>query len=169
MTINPYAPPRPATTGDDAAAPSPEAKLADPGERLTAYLVDVVLLLASFLPTLVVATAMGAASSASKELPDVSLAVGVACALGLQAYQWYLVGTTGQSLAKKWLGLRIVHVDGSPAGFFHGVVVRSWIAGAIGSVPAVGGLFRLGDALAIFGSQRQCWHDLMAGTKVVRA
>jgi hypothetical protein len=34
-------------------------------------------------------------------------------------------------------------------------------------VPCVGGLFPWIDALYIFGEERRCLHDLMAGTKVL--
>jgi uncharacterized RDD family membrane protein YckC len=53
-------------------------------------------------------------------------------------YQWYLISTTGQSLGKRWLGVQIVRVDGSPSGLRHGVILRSWILGALGNVPGVG-------------------------------
>jgi len=98
--------------------------------------------------------------------------VGVAAGvvpLGLVAYQCYLVATTGQSVAKRGLGLRIVRLDGSPVGFVAGVVTREWVLFALGCVPGLGLLLRLVDAILIFGEERRCLHDHFSGTKVVLA
>jgi len=83
------------------------------------------------------------------------------------AYQSYLVATTGQSVAKRWLGLMIVRTDGERAGFLMGVVVREWVVLMLGFVPILGMLFRLADSLLIFGEERRCLHDYLAGTQVV--
>jgi len=83
------------------------------------------------------------------------------------AYQCYLVTTSGQSLAKKWMGLQIVRLDGAPVGFVHGVVLREWLVLVIGFIPFVGLLFRLADSVLIFGEDRRCVHDHFAGTMVV--
>src|SRR5207244_345625 len=69
----------------------------------------------------------------------------------LQGYQWYSVVTRGQSIAKRWLGVRIVAMDGSAVGFVNGVILRSWVPWCLGLVPWVGFLFAVADGLAIFG------------------
>lgn len=89
--------------------------------------------------------------------------------VALAIYQWYLISTRGQSLAKGWLHIRIVKMNGEPCGFVNGVLLRAWpmaaAAGGIGAAIAAGGL----DGLFLFGAERRCIHDLVAGTKVVRA
>jgi uncharacterized RDD family membrane protein YckC len=55
--------------------------------------------------------------------------------LAFMGYQWYLIATTGQSLAKRWLGIKIVRVDGSPVGFVNGVILRNWVISAMLSDP----------------------------------
>ena len=96
--------------------------------------------------------------------------------LAFLAYQWYLVATTGQSLAKRWMGIKIVRLDGSPVGFVHGVLLRSWVismaTNAISTTPGLrtlGRLVHLVDALMIFGEERRCLHDHIAGTRVIVA
>ena len=74
---------------------------------------------------------------------------------------------TGQTLGKRWLRLRVVLYDGSPAGFVRGVALRSWVFGAPSFIPSVGGLLLLADLLHVFRSDRRCLHDLVAGTTVV--
>jgi hypothetical protein len=67
-------------------------------------------------------------------------------------------------------GLRIVDQDdGGNCGFLRTVVLRQFVPGLIAAVPLVGPLFALVDGLCIFGEQRRCLHDRIAGTKVVQA
>ena len=47
--------------------------------------------------------------------------------LAFMGYQWYLISTTGQSLAKRWMGIKIVRIDGTPVNFVNGVILRSWV------------------------------------------
>ncbi len=89
--------------------------------------------------------------------------------LAVGIVNWILIAQSGQSLAKKMIGTRIIRLDGSLPGFGYGVVMRSWLPQVIGAIPIVGGLFGLADTLAIFGSERRCIHDHIAGTRVVRA
>lgn len=82
---------------------------------------------------------------------------------------WILIVQSGQSLGKKIVGTRIVRLDGSLPGFGYGVALRSWVPFFIGLVPWVGGLFSLVNVLFIFGQERRCIHDQIAGTRVVVA
>ena len=89
--------------------------------------------------------------------------------LAFMGYQWYLIATTGQTLAKRWLGIKIVRVDGTPLGFVNGVILRSWVLGLLGNIPIVGPLVSLVNPLMIFGEERRCLHDQIAGTRVIVA
>jgi uncharacterized RDD family membrane protein YckC len=89
--------------------------------------------------------------------------------LSFMIYQWYLIATTGQSLAKRWLGIKIVRLDGSPVGFVNGVILRSWVVGALSNIPILGTIIGLVNPLMIFGEERRCLHDHIAGTRVVVA
>lgn len=81
--------------------------------------------------------------------------------------QAYLVTTRGQSVGKIALGTKIVTLDGSEAGFVQGVVLRSWLFIAAGSIPGIGSIVGLMDPLLIFRRDRRCLHDLVASTKVI--
>ena len=87
----------------------------------------------------------------------------------LGAYQWYLITKTGQTLAKRWLGMRIVREgSGELPGFVHGVLLRTWLFFFAGLIPYLGGCIGLVDAIAIFfGDRRQTLHDRVAGTIVI--
>ncbi len=51
--------------------------------------------------------------------------------VGLFAYQSYLAAHHGRSIGKWYVGLRIVRTGGGPVGFVHGVLLRSWLFGAV--------------------------------------
>lgn len=87
--------------------------------------------------------------------------------LMLVALQSLLVAWSGQSIGKKVMRTCIVRMDGSPAGFLHGVLLRSWLPLLAGLIPYIGGAFGLVDALLIFGADSRCIHDHVAGTKVM--
>ncbi len=87
--------------------------------------------------------------------------------LALNAFQWVGIAREGQTLGKKWLGIRIVGLDGAPPGFVRGVLVREWCADAAGAIPTVGPFVRLADVLFVFGASGRCVHDIVARTRVV--
>ena len=82
-------------------------------------------------------------------------------------YQWYLISTTGQSLAKRWMGLKILRDDGGEVDFVTGVVLRIWAVVGLSFVPFIGSFVGLLDALMIFSEDRKCLHDRIAKTKVI--
>ena len=86
-----------------------------------------------------------------------------------QCLQYYLISTSGQSIGKKLLGIRIVTEEGRPVRFWDGVFKRELIMGALTSIPLVGGFIGLYDTLSIFSADRRMLHDRIAGTIVVRA
>lgn len=88
----------------------------------------------------------------------------------LAAIQMTLIATKGQSIGKAFMGIRIVKVDDESApGFFKGVFMRGAVGAVIGQIPFVGFIYGLVDCLAIFSENRRCLHDMIAGTKVIKA
>ncbi len=82
------------------------------------------------------------------------------------AIQWWLIATRAQSVGKILLQMKIVDNSDRPiSGFSDGVVLRAWVPGLIGYFIAI---FHLFDALWIFGEERRCLHDRIAGTKVIQ-
>ncbi len=82
--------------------------------------------------------------------------------------QIVLISIRGQSLGKMMLGIQIVrYVDEENPGFLRAIVLRAFVPGLIGSIPYIGMLFSLLDALFIFRADKRCLHDHIADTKVV--
>lgn len=80
--------------------------------------------------------------------------------------QWLMLACEGQTIGKKALGIRVVdEATGKSGGFTPNVLWRSWVNHLLYFIP----FYPLADALLIFRDDRRCAHDLLAGTKVVRA
>jgi uncharacterized RDD family membrane protein YckC len=96
--------------------------------------------------------------------------IGATGVLGVAGYQLHLCARSGQSIGKRWMGIRVVREDGNAASLFHILLLRNFIPGLMGALLGllVPGLFPLVDALFILRADRRCLHDLIAGTKVVK-
>src|SRR5262249_42972993 len=94
--------------------------------------------------------------------------VGLGPIAALALFQAYLLSTRGQTLGKKWIGIRIVRLDGGPVTFFGAVMLRAVVPALVATVPLFGVVFSLADAIFIFREDRRCIHDFIASTKVVR-
>jgi len=168
---------------------APGAELAGRGTRLKAVTLDGLLISVPSLPFLAIGiyyavrTQMEVArAGADKHLAQFAsigtselaillggaAVIGFLGAIGIAIYQWTLISRTGQSLGKKWTGIRIEKIDGTHVTFGTGVVLRNWVPKVMGAVPYLGMLFHLIDSLFIFREDRRCLHDHIAGTRVVR-
>src|SRR5262245_24482101 len=156
---DPYAPPVADVDGGVLEPLTANVVLADRGTRLGAVILDRLLVVPLVIPGVVLGVIF--------QSPATIIAGCTLPLLGLVAYQWYLIATTGQSLAKRWLGIRIVRQDGSPVNFGSGVAMRSIVPTVMSWVPYLGFAFYLVDVLMIFRDDRRCVHDHIAGTKVI--
>lgn len=149
--------------------PSSEVELAGRGTRLLAAIVDGLLLggliwgvgmLSPFRPML-----LEAGTPALTELRFAPSFFGVVMFLLLQG--WPLV-TRGQTIAKMLFKLRIVRTDGSKADAIRILGLRYGVGFLIGVNRVSSGLWGLIDCLLIFRESRQCLHDSIADTKVIK-
>jgi len=133
-------------------------RLATRARRLAAALLDFV-----FMFGLIAVSQLGAGVAAIRVglAPIVFLQL-----LAVAGAQLFFLARDGQTLGKKLLGIRIVRAaDGRPAGFVRALVLRSFV----NNLFAWFWIYALVDAVFIFRTDRRCVHDLLAGTKVVRA
>ena len=160
-----------------------DTELAGRGTRLGAAIIDRLLSTVVALPGIAV---MGPAfmqlvlAAMRGEEPDLEMISAGSFILGallaglgwliLLVVQIWMISTRGQSIGKRLLGIRIVKfADHSNPGFLHAWLLRNFVPGLISIVPYIGFLFVLVDLCFIFGDQRRCVHDHIAGTKVVKA
>jgi uncharacterized RDD family membrane protein YckC len=133
--------------------------LATYGQRVGSFLIDVGIPTAVFLVLLFAAAGSGDAAVVVTVYGLGSLAL-------LAFVVWnsgYRQGTTGQSIGKQWLGVRLVGANtGMPVGF--GLAVVRHFAHVLDSLPLyVGYLWPLWD------ERRQTFADKVCSTLVVRA
>jgi uncharacterized RDD family membrane protein YckC len=182
-TMPPPVAPVGATPTATASSADPQPELADRGVRLGSFLLDYLLSLICALPGLIILGPIFISAVLAKSQnrqPDFSgiaagrllLGLGVlgCISLLLLVVQVWLLSTRGQTLGKIVTGIKVVRVpDSAPAGFVHGWLLRNFVPGIIRIIPWIGLLFFLVDSCFVFSGERRCIHDLIAGTKVIKA
>ena len=162
---NPYAPPERREKRRRSRGRA-ETELASRGSRFVAALIDGFVNLAVAVP---IAFALGLYDGLAQGRPistENSILGGL---IGIGAFvvlHGYLLCTRGQSLGKLVCRIRIVNLDGrqaSGATIFLKRLLPIWIVQFI----PFGAFLILIDPLFIFGEERRCVHDLIAGTMVV--
>ena len=93
--------------------------------------------------------------------------------LGLLVYsllQGYLLQKSGQTIGKRVAGTRIVSVDDNRIlPFWQILVVRQLPISVVSQIPVIGPILSFVEVLFVFRQDKRCVHDLIAGTKVVKA
>lgn len=161
---NPYAPP--GSQVDDIYEPTVTLELAGRGVRLGGYLLDQLIGAAMIGGPYLVAALVAAGSGADVETGIV--AGGILSVAGFVVWAWLTirgVAENGQSIAKKLLAIRVVRSDGSPATLGR----IFWLRNVVNTLISVVPFYFLIDFLFIFAEDRQCLHDKIADTIVVKA
>jgi uncharacterized RDD family membrane protein YckC len=169
---NPYAPPRAAVTDVvNVVGIVP----ADRGTRLGAVLLDSLIAAAMISGPLVFALFMTGAltTTASGRAAGTMIALALVPALaGAIVWCWLTVKyvkENGQTIAKKILGIKVIRSDGSAASLGRIFWLRNAVNSLITVIPLFGTLYSIVEVLFIFGDSRQCLHDKIADTIVVKA
>jgi uncharacterized RDD family membrane protein YckC len=177
MATNPYAPPR--ATVKDVRDPRASTVPADRGTRLGATMLDGLIFAGMvYLPLfLIVILGPGAAilTGGGQRTGAAATMFIVGGLLAIAGFGTWCVFTirylneNGQSIAKRMLGIKVVRADGTPISLGRIFWMRNFLNSAITVIPVLGFLYTLADMLFIFGESRQCLHDKLADTIVVRA
>ena len=166
-TTNPYAPPQ-ATVQDVA---DPAATAAGRGTRLVAVILDGIIFSAMVYIPMVIGVGMNGHPVLSNGHFNPMVLVGAGTwlpTIGFIVWCWLtilFVARNGQSIGKKLLGIKVVRSDGSRASLGRIFLLRNFVNTLLAVVPFYG----LVDALLIFGEARQCVHDKIADTIVIKA
>jgi uncharacterized RDD family membrane protein YckC len=167
---NPYAPPQAGV--DDISEPQAFVVPADRGTRLGAAILDsVIFVLAVYLPLMVTLFSTARMEVAPEEADQFEqLAVGGAVVglVGLAIWASFtlkFMARNSQSIAKKWLQIKVVRADGARVSLGRLILLRNVVVWILSIIP----LFGIIDVLFIFGESRQCLHDRIADTIVIKA
>jgi uncharacterized RDD family membrane protein YckC len=174
--INPYAPPVADAAAQDTYA-APSAELASLGQRFGGAIVDGLVHACALLPVYLEGNILELLRLAGRSGNPLFLythtgtagVVAAALVLAVLGMQAILLTTRGQSIGKIVAGSRVVLTNGARAPFVNVVVLRLLPVWLIPLIPKANGVLSLVDVLFVFGEQRRCLHDRVAGTKVVRA
>ena len=132
---------------DTAAGVSATGDRASFGRRLVAIIVDGIILG-------VIGAIIGAVLSDAENLAN---ALGIAVGL---AYFTYLEGSTGQTLGKRLLGIRVEDVrGGGPIGFGRAAI--RYVGRIVSTLPLL-----LGYLWMLWDGEKQTWHDKFASSVV---
>lgn len=149
-----------------------EPVLAGRGIRLGAAIIDTVIAGAAgwtfaMIPwfSSITQAHLKAAERGMWALNPTGLLIGLLVFLLIQG--WPLV-TRGQTLGKMLCKLRIVRTDGSKADALRLLGLRYGIGTMTGVMPGLAMIYGLIDSLLIFRGSRQCLHDTIADTKVIK-
>lgn len=166
---NPYRAPEAPVSSPDRG----DTDLASLGERLAAALIDGVIMLCVMMPAMYFGgyfkAVMEAAMSGGK--PPFGL-IAMWGGLGFLAFvliQGFPLNATAQTWGKRILGIRIADLDGGKPPLSRLLAMRYLPVNLVSLVPVVGSILPLVDVLFVFRQDRRCVHDLIAGTKVVKA
>jgi uncharacterized RDD family membrane protein YckC len=167
---NPYAPPQ--AVVEDIATVTDQLEPADRVTRLGASILDGLIFAAMvYLPFIFAAAAIPLAAPIDGETTAVNTVMGAAglvAVVGFAVWCWLTItymNRNGQSIAKKMLGIKVVRRDGARASLARLIWLRNVLNWFISIVP----LYGLLDSLFIFGEARQCLHDKIADTIVIKA
>lgn len=137
--------------------------LASRGKRLGGAILDSLFYMGAAAPGFIFMIVNS--DSNNDELALIGMGIMLAGLLVVGIVNWVMISTSGQSIAKRILGMRILMLEtGQLPGFVNGVLLRIWVPALVNQACS---LFGLVDALWIFNEERRCIHDLIARTVVV--
>jgi len=161
---NPYSSPV-ATVADVVSG----GELATRGARFAAAFIDGLILMAVLLPLMFVGGYIQFAMSGQQPGFGKQLLWGLVSIVVFVLVQGYPLKQTAQTWGKKAMKIKIVDLEGRQPEFTRLLALRYLTTYAIQLIPVVGGIYSLVDILFIFGADRRCIHDKIAGTRVVTA
>jgi uncharacterized RDD family membrane protein YckC len=160
-------------------------ELATRGSRLAASFLNGLLLIPGYIPLGFGVAGMVSSAAATRAemtpemlesgaaaLPSMNplpIIIAVVYFIVLAVLQLMKLAKTGQTFGKKWMGIKVVRNDGSPATLGRSFGMREVLNIVIGIIPLLGPIYSIVDILCIFGADQRCLHDKIADTMVVKA
>lgn len=182
MTENPYTAPQTQPQNITAQTQPNYIELASRWARLGAACIDGIIMSVIFAPLIFLLLVLFPASSgvetgsnlsnmsAASDSTMASFIIGSIGILVYVAINGYFLVKSGQSIGKKILSIQIVSRDTHQLLSFGKIVGIRYVATVIiTQLPLIGRLFGIIDVLMIFGSEKRCIHDRMAGTIVIKS
>jgi len=142
-------------------------QLASRWKRLGGALIDTLLMMVIALPIMMV---IGIFPSQGQRMTFGQHILG--SVIGLIIFlclHGYFLAKSGQTIGKKIVKTRIVNLDGEICPFAKMFLLRYAVLWIITIIPIIGNIYGLVNVLFVFGKEKRCIHDYIAGTRVVDA
>ena len=148
-------------------------ELAGRGSRLGAVIIDSVIIIPTFIGIAMITgfwdeimprMASGIPLSLKENL--IMFLVGQSIFLILNGS---FLANYGQTIGKRVMKIKIVDMEGNNLGLIKLYSLRYLTFSLFSQIPVAGGLISLVNVLFIFGKERRCLHDRLAGTQVLQA
>jgi uncharacterized RDD family membrane protein YckC len=147
-----------------------EGELATRWARLGGGLLDGLITSAVIVPIMFATGYMQSAMSGVEPSLPTQLGYSLLGIVVIVAINGYWLQKSGQTIGKRVAGTRIVSVgDNTLLPLWKIVLLRILPINLLALVPVVGPILSTIGILFIFRSDKRCLHDLIAGTKVIRA
>ncbi len=146
-----------------------ETKLASRWKRLGGMMLDGVISMVIIFPLMLVTGVLQRAFSGEGMTIGQQAAFYVVGWVVFLILNGYLLVNRGQTIGKVAVKTKIVDLQGNIPSFGKLLLLRYLVFGLVAQIPIVGNLAGLVNALFIFGKERRCLHDYIAGTRVVEA
>jgi len=148
----------------------PEVKVLDKasrGYRLGASFIDGLIMIAILIPIMYLTGGFDGHSEGVEPSFIYNLVMGLIGIAIFIAINFRLLTNSGQTIGKRVLGTKIVTLSGELPSVNDHLIKRYGVYLFLGQIPFVGPLLGLINVLMIFGKEKQCGHDMLAGTIVV--
>jgi len=137
--------------------PAPGVEFADPGSRLVAYIIDILIIVGSAIGLGVIAALI------ALFFWPLAVVIGLIIIVVPLVYFPYFWQKDGQTPGNKMMGIRVVRdKDGGPVTWGSAILrlIGYWISAAV---------FYIGYIWIFIDKRRRGWQDLIGGTVVIKA
>lgn len=145
-----------------------DAPLASRWARLGASLIDSIIMMIVLVPVMYLTGGFDGIMEGVKPGFVYSLGMGLLGFVVFFAVNYKFLVTSGQTVGKKVLEIKIVDLNGNVPLFQSQLLIRYAVYLLPGQIPVVGQFISIINILFIFGKEKRCIHDLIAKTKVVK-
>jgi uncharacterized RDD family membrane protein YckC len=141
--------------------------LASRWDRLFASILDGIIYCIVIIPIMYFTGGFNGMAQGIQPALGYSLAYGVVGIITFIILNGKLLVSSGQTIGKKAIGIKIVDLNGNLPTLNDHLLKRYAFYFIPGQIPFIGPFISIINILFIFGSEKRCIHDLVAGTKVV--
>lgn len=141
--------------------------LASRWARLGASLIDAVIAMCFMIPIMYFSGGFEGISKGIRQPVEYTIIMNIIGLILFALLHGMLLATKGQTIGKKLVGIKIVDLNGDLPNIQTHLLKRYAVYFIPGLIPVAGSFVSLLNILFIFGKEKRCIHDLVAGTKVV--